>query len=219
MNVMYLIASFTLLLLLAILIFLAPFRIKGNKKIIFSAFIFCILAIVAYFFWGNWSTWQATIDSAQKQEKAKALLATIGSPIQLAEKLKAQLKQKPSPRGWYLLGRVYQSQQQWQAARKAFKKSLALDANSEATWIHYVESLWQIENQQFTQEIRAVLLQILAKNPKQADALTLLAMDAEIQKDYPKAIAYWQQLLKLLPITSKEAAVIQQRIIRLEVNV
>jgi cytochrome c-type biogenesis protein CcmH/NrfG len=163
---------------------------------------------------------QTYVQEEQKKEKAKALLAKMSSPMQLAEKLKAQLEQKPnSPKGWYLLGRVYQSQQQWLEAKDAFKKSLSLDANSEAseaTWIHYVESLWQLENQQFTPEIRAILLQILAKNPKQADALTFLALDAESSRHYRKAIHYWQEILKLLPEGSKEALVVQQRILRLE---
>ncbi len=217
MHSWYLIGVMSVLLLVAVVIFLAPFRIKGNNWALFSALIFCVLASVTYLFWGNWSAWQSNRDAAEKETKAKAYLRTFNSPSQLAEKLKAQLQQKPnSAKGWYLLGRVYQSQLQWIEARDSFKKSLTLDAKSEATWVHLVESLWQIEDQHYTDEIRAILLQILKKFPEQPDALSMLALDAEIRKDYSAAIKYWQTLLKLMPKTSKEAAVVQQRMLKLD---
>ena len=53
---------------------------------------------------------------------------------------------------------------------------------------------------------------MLLKNPKQPDALAMLAMDAYQEKHYQIAINYWQQLLIITPPNSDAAKALRKAI-------
>ena len=53
---------------------------------------------------------------------------------------------------------------------------------------------------------------VLKSNPKQPDALAMLAMDAFLSKAYSQAIAYWERLLVLVPKDSEDALAIRKAI-------
>lgn len=212
MNEWWLLSSFVLLFLLALGLILYPLR---QSKLICLALIpllFMVLSL-SYWRWGAWPLWQNHLHVLAKQEKIQALLARVKSPADMAEKLKARLADTPeSSRGWYLLGRLYASQNQWSAARDAFAKASQLNPQDELATINYGQSLWQLNHQRFDEEIRSIFKALLEKNPQQPDALAMLAMDAFAEKNYPKAIDYWQQLLKLAPPQSEEAQMIRKAI-------
>lgn len=214
MNEWYLLLGFSLLLIIAALILTAPFRKNLFKCLL--VLILLLLPIIAYQYWGNFSAWKVYAQAKNRQENARMLLANL-APEQLIEKLKMQLQAKPSSaRGWYLLGRIYESQHQWQGAHDAFKKSWQLDSKSLQSMVHYTESLWQLNQHQFTPEIIDLWQKILAENPNQPDALTMLAMAAYARHDYPTAKKYWQQLLTMVPEHSEDARVLQRAIAKVE---
>lgn len=213
MNEWWLIISFCLLLSAAFVATVYPFRKNIGKWWLLVLPIFVVLVIGAYQQWGAWTAWQDHLYEQARQEKARAILATIKSPAQLAQKLKAKLDNTPaSARGWYLLGRIYASQLEWSSARDAFAKSYQLHPADELAAINYAQSLWQLNKQTFDEQIRSLLKEILINNPNQPDALAMLAMDAYECHDYSQAQIYWQQLLKLAPVNSREAKAIQKAI-------
>jgi cytochrome c-type biogenesis protein CcmH len=213
MNEWWLIGCFLVLTCFALLVVTYPLRKNRSKGFVVFISLFVIAAGVAYRQWGAWPLWQHYTVEQAKQEEAKALLATIKSPEELVEKLRAKLDDTPkSAKGWYLLGRLYASQDQWLPARDAFLKSHQLNAEDELTTINYAESLWQLNQQQFNSQIRLVFVDLLQKNPNQPDALAMLAMDAFTRHDYPQAVMYWQKLLKLAPPQSEEAKAIRKAI-------
>ena len=116
-----------------------------------------------------------------------------------------------SARGWYLLGRLYGGQNQWQNARDAYAKSQQLKAD-EGAELGYIESLWQLNGQQYNEEIRQLLLAMVKRNPVQGDALSMLAMDAYQRKDYQQAILYWRRLLPMVPAESEEGKALRKAI-------
>jgi cytochrome c-type biogenesis protein CcmH/NrfG len=213
MNEWWLVVGFCLLASFAFLLVIYPFRQSMGKWWLVFLPLFFICVTGAYQQWGSWSAWHDYIYEQARHARAEAVLATIKSPAQLAEKLKAKLDDSPaSARGWYLLGRVYVSQNEWLSARDAFAKSHQLNVNDELTTIHYAQSLWTINNQKFNEEIRTLFRKLLKKNPAQPDALAMLAMDAYECHDYSRAELYWQRLLKLAPENSKEAKAIRKAI-------
>lgn len=212
MNEWWLIACFLGLISLSLLIVAYPLR-HYRKGLVVLLSLFVLAIVMAYWHWGAWPLWVKYTAEQAKQEEAKALLATVKSPQELIEKLKAKLDDSPkSAKGWYLLGRLYASQNQWGQARDAFAKSHQLNQDDELTTINYAESLWQLNQQQFNPEIRRVFTELLEKNPNQPDALAMLAMDAYTRHEYSQAIMYWQKLLKLAPPQSDEAKAIRKAI-------
>jgi cytochrome c-type biogenesis protein CcmH len=215
MNEWLLSGCFLVLAILAFIIATYPVRKMGTKGLLLLSSIFIIFVIMAYRQWGAWPALQAYAYEQTKREEAKKLLATIKSPNELAEKLKAKLDNTPaSARGWYLLGRVYASQKQWFLARDAFAKSHQLNPADEPASVNYAESLWQLNKQQTNEQIRALFQQLLTNNPYQPDALAMLAMDAYERHDYHQAEQYWQHLLTLAPPQSKEAKALRKAIVK-----
>jgi cytochrome c-type biogenesis protein CcmH/NrfG len=168
---------------------------------------------MAYFYWGNWSDWTTFTRDQAKQKEAKVLLQSIHDPQDLINKLKVRVESEPNrAKGWYLLGRLYASQGEWQKARDVYFKAHVLEPNNEQTTVNYAQSLWQLNNQQFDDKTRKILLAVLDRNPKQPDALAMLAMDSFLGHSYQQAMDYWERLLELVPPASDDAKAIRKAI-------
>ncbi|OGV44417.1 MAG: hypothetical protein A3F46_06380 [Legionellales bacterium RIFCSPHIGHO2_12_FULL_42_9] len=176
---------------------------------------FIIFVIVLYGQWGGWVSWQHHQVKQVKSKQMQAILKQFKSTEVLIEKLKQKLDDTPgSAKGWYLLGRLYVSQNDWRAAHDSFQKAIKLAPSQERYRTNDVYVEWMINQRQFNAEIRKNLQSLLQKNPKQPDVLALLAMDAYQQNDYQQAIRYWQALLALAPADSESAKALRRAIAR-----
>jgi cytochrome c-type biogenesis protein CcmH len=214
MNEWWLLICFLVLGLLALLLMLYPLR----KARVLSATLLPMLILVsffAYWHWGAWVDWQKYLYRQAQQQKVQAVLKTIKDPRELIARMQARLQENPkSARGWYLLGRLYISQNEWLLARDAFYKAHQLSPEDENTTVNYAQTLWQLNKQQFDQQTRTLFKTLLQKNPQQPDALAMLAIDAFTNHNYQLAIDYWQELLSLAPKQSEEAQLIRKAIAR-----
>ena len=165
--------------------------------------------------WGGWSArWQFQHQLALRQQ-AQAMLGSRQGRESVIQQLQDRLRQDPqSARGWYLLGRLHLGQGSWGLAVSAFARAHALQPDDEAISINYALSLAAANHQRWTPEARALLNQVLAKNPRQPEALSLLAAEAFEQHQDQQAIDYWQRLLALLPAQSEEAALLRKAMAR-----
>lgn len=171
------------------------------------------IILSGYYYWGGFASWQQYIHQTNSQKVAEQLLKTVKSPQELIDKLRAKLDDTPkSAKGWYLLGRLYSNQSDWQHASSAFAKAHRFKPDDEQYTVNYAHGLWQLNAQQFNPEIRDLFKSLLSHNPNQADALAMLAMDSFMNHRYEDAISYWQRLLKLAPEQSEEADAIRQAI-------
>lgn len=212
MNEWWLLVSFILLGLFALVLVLYPLR-KSALTSLIVVLSFIILVSLSYWRWGAWPDWRQHLQEQAKQLQAQALLSSMKNPNDLVDTMKARLKENPdSAKGWYLLGRLYASQNQWLKAHDAFVKAHHLDPQDEAATVNYGQSLWQLNHQHFDKDIRKLFTDLLSNNPTQPDALAMLAMDAYTNHHYQEAINYWQQLLKLAPEQSEEAQMIRKAI-------
>ncbi|MFC7780864.1 tetratricopeptide repeat protein [Legionella taurinensis] len=205
MNEKWLLLAFGALILSALLLLFFSLRqTKGTLIVLVPLFI--ASACVGYWYWGSW---QALNDYSRQQARmqdVKKVLATIKDPQDLIVRLRQRLDDTPaSSRGWYLLGRLYLSQNELQQAKMAFKKAITLDSDNDTARISYIQVLLLLNHQQFNEEMTAQLHQLLKKNPQQPDALAMLAAKAYQEKEFSEAIVYWQQLLKMVPGNSETA--------------
>jgi cytochrome c-type biogenesis protein CcmH len=218
MSEWWLFGSFLVLGLLALLWMLYPLRKTSLLCMILSP-ILVSATFFAYWHWGALADWQNYLHRQARQQQVQAVLQTIKGPAELIERLQARLQENPkSARGWFLLGRLYASQNEWLLARDAFYQAHQLSPEDEMTTVNYAQSLWQLHQQQLDEQTRGLFKTLLQKNPQQPDALAMLAMDAFTNHNYQIAIDYWQELLKLAAPGSEEAQLIRKAIARAEQN-
>lgn len=198
-----------LLLLIACVLLIAPLR---QFKVLASliAVFFCISAVTVYWHWGSHKQWQNFEQEQLKQQEIAEVLKKFDKPQQVIDKLKAHLVKDPlSAKGWFLLGRLYMSQSQFELAIDAFRKARDLEPESIETRLNFAQALiFNDQNKRASQ----VLSKILAKYPKQKDALSLNAVVAFNLGNYEQSIAIWRQLLPLVPANSKESELIEKAI-------
>lgn len=191
-------------------------RSKVFKKIQVTISIF-LVGNMGYWYWGAWSEWGHHQYQLEKQQSIQALLKSNDNPAIWIKKLKLKLEAHPnSAKGWYLLGRLYASQSDWEDARFAFAKAKQLQPNHIPIIVNYAQSLWQLNHQKFNDETRNLFREVLKQKPEQPDALAMLAMDAFLRHSYKSAIDYWQQLLNIVPPQSDDAKAIHQAIAKAE---
>lgn len=201
-----------ILLLLAIAILAYPLR-RHKKGLLLIIPLYLVLSLTAYWYWGGFAQWQAFNKAQAQKKQVQAILKQIKSPQVLVAQLKSRLKQDPtSAKGWYLLGRLDASLGDWQAAAKAFLRAKQLNPSDVLVQVNYAAALWQTRHQHFDEEICALLQAVLVQDAQQVDALSMLAMAAFQEKDYPKAIDYWQRLLQMAQANSADANAIAEAI-------
>ncbi|HAT7921197.1 TPA: hypothetical protein JBC64_03450 [Legionella pneumophila subsp. pneumophila] len=216
MNEWWLIILLVVLAVFACTLIIYPLRRNRLVSLLLAPIIF-IMVFTGYYFWGDFARWQEYLHRNEAQELAQSMLKSIKSPQELIDKLKAKLDVQPeSAKGWYLLGRLYSSQKDNQNASLAFAKAHQLKPEDEQFAVNYAHSLWQLSNQQFNPDILEIFHTLLKNNPRQPDALAMLAMHAYLSHDYEAAINYWQRLLQLAPAQSEEALAIRKAIAKAE---
>lgn len=193
---------------------LYPLRRKKGLLVVIGML---LAALVTYIYWrfGAWLPLHQHWQAEAKHQQVVRFLSSVKGTQGLIHQLKSKIKEQPQePKGWYLLGRLYANEGQWQQAQQAFKKAYTLNSADENTALNYAASLWEANHRQFNDKIRSLFLQVLDNHPQQADALAMVAMDAFQGKEYAKAVNYWQALLHQLPQDSPEARTVQQAIVK-----
>ena len=202
------ITLFLILMALAIAIITYPYKRKFKPLQLLIALLFAICVSAGYWQWGGWK-------GLAEYNRQQAALKSFKNPQEVIDKLKQHLNSSPkSARGWFLLGRLYASRNQWSEAVDAFNRAHLLEPNNEQTTVNYAQSLWQNNHQIFNATIRGLFLSILKVNPNQPDALSMLAIDAFQERDYSIAKHYWTHLLSLVPPDSEDANAIRKAIKR-----
>ncbi|MCL9683438.1 tetratricopeptide repeat protein [Legionella maioricensis] len=219
MSEWWLVAVLGVITLMASVVIVYPLRRNLKVGLLVIPIIFALVS-TGYFFWGGFAEWQKYIHHNNSQILAQQMLKSIKNPQELIDKLRAKLDDRPeSAKGWYLLGRLYTSQNDNQNASKAFAKAYHLKPQEEQFAVNYAHSLWQINNQKFSPEIIEIFDSLLKNNPKQPDALAMLAMNAFLSHAYEDAIDYWQRLLSLAPEQSEEALAIRKAIAKAQEHI
>jgi cytochrome c-type biogenesis protein CcmH len=153
---------------------------------------FPFIAILLYWHWGN-PNMLLNPPLSFTQNK------NLPDANQVIQALQQHLAHEPnSAQGWFLLGRLYASQQKYEDASKAFARANTLQPDQMNILINYVMSLFMqrtVDNQQ----IETLLKHALTLEPQNDTALNLLAINFYQQQQYDKAISIWEKLSEKYP--------------------
>ncbi len=206
-KMVVLFALFVIFSGLAVLLVFKPLR-KSKVQII-SAISIVLLVAFLYTIWGGWGDYYAFRMMQESKQNALKLLKDIKSPDEIREKLVKHLEKDPeSARGWYLLGRLYVSQNNTKQALQAFARAYKLESQNVAIIVNYASLLLESGDASG----QKMLEKLLDDDPKQQDALAILAMQAYRNNNLSVAVTYWQRLLDTLPPQSEEADTIRKAI-------
>lgn len=212
MSDWWLVGGLSALAFAASVFFVRPLQLK-KLMASFISLIFVGLITGAYLSWGSLAAWQEYQQKQESQKNVQAMLKTIKSPDELIAKLRAKLDDSPkSAKGWYLLGRLYNTQNNNELSVAAFAKAHQFEPKNEQYTVNYAHALWQQNKQQFSPQVLALFNELLADNLNQPDALAMLAMKEYLNQEYELAINYWQKLLRQVPAQSQEALAIHKAI-------
>lgn len=186
-----------------------------------------VLVAGVYAFNGNYSQlqqWQEAKDNLQ-QYGERALLQQ-GEPLtaQEVELFALALRTKLAKEGddaiaWMLLGRIHLSQGFPEQAVDAFEKALALTPDRVAVLLSYSQALIIVGDAQSLALAGRAVAKVLLKEPKNSDALSLMALIAYENGDMEQAKQAWTVLLAELEADDPRYAAVQQRLTELGVDV
>jgi cytochrome c-type biogenesis protein CcmH len=152
-----------------------------------------------------------TVETPEAQEVAL---------LRLAEFLQDRYQRKSDDiQNGYMLGTLYLELENYPAAISTFT-GLAdgMDEGMDKATVlgQLAQSMFLAADSVMTPSIRSVIDQALALNPNEYAVMSLLAMEALINEDVLTALGYWRRQLLQLGAGSREAAVLRDRIARVE---
>lgn len=171
------------------------------------------VATLLYFHWGASDQLSHYWVLKTQAQAVESELADINTSDEVIEKLLAHLKQDPnSAKGWYLLGRLYLDTGRYEESEKAMFKAHRLKPDSDPYTVAYAQAWFFNHNQRLSPGLRAAVHDVLNRSSNNSAAINLLALDAYQQKQYSKAIAYWEGLIPQFPAGSRDRTVLLKMI-------
>ncbi|UOU78552.1 heme lyase NrfEFG subunit NrfG [Edwardsiella anguillarum] len=113
----------------------------------------------------------------------------------LAQRWEAVRATPESGEAWAALGQHYLWLGQSRDALRAYDRAIALRADSAELWAARAAAGYYDAGQQMTPQVQEDISMALRLDPGEVSALMLLAADAFMLADYPRAIGLWQRLL------------------------
>lgn len=181
---------------------------------------FCGLAFLTYQHLGASQSLRKLDHAKQEQIKIEAEIKSMGGESAVIQKLKQRLKDYPNEaQGWYLLGRIYFSQNDYAAAVKIFEKahdlaSSRIDIATELAEASYLSPLKSDQAKALTR-----LQWVLKLDPANPTALNLSALMLYHQGKYTQAINIWKNLLAETPVGSTTAKALQTAIVQAQAKI
>ena len=162
-----------------------------------------------YKHWGNPDYLQAQLQARQTAQAVQHMQTVLKRPGQVIARMEKVLSEHPnSAKGFYLLGRLYMSENHYGKAQQAFSRANRL-------WPKQVKILQQLIqaryfNQHMTLDEHTKLLieQIFKIDSQNQSTLSLMAIDAYRHAHYNRAISIWEQMLKQVSEQSSREALL-----------
>lgn len=114
----------------------------------------------------------------------------------------------------YMRARLLAEGGAWDKAVSDYRELLARFPEQDNLLAEYAQVLFLQNNRVMTPDATAFLQQALQVNPHNVTALGLLGMHAFEQRDYSKAVDFWQRLLRIIPSGTQQADTINAGIAR-----
>ena len=152
-----------------------------------------------------------TVETAEEQEAALNKLADF---------LQARFERNDEDvQNGYMLGTLYLELEDYPAAIDTFETLAGqMEPNMDKATVlgQLAQSMFLQADSQMTPQVQAVVDEALSLNPNEYAVMSLLAMEALLNEDIQTALGYWRRQLLQLDSGSREAALLRDRIARVE---
>jgi cytochrome c-type biogenesis protein CcmH len=169
-------------------------------------------AAAFYFYFGAWADWHIQQLLARSEQQLQAGEDNRATLDELAGALERRIERRDDEHGRlrFMLARIDTEFGRYQDALvqyAALQKKFPKDANIAA---QYAQATYLAAERRLTPEASAQARLALELDPDQTTALGLLGIDAFEREDYAQALVHWRHLLRLLPVDSPSAGLIQR---------
>ena len=107
-----------------------------------------------------------------------------------------RVRQRPGDAGsWFLLGRIYLTGQDYEAAAAAFERAHALTGEDANVDLHWLQARYMAAGARLDEGAVALAERILAQTPNQPTVLELLGLEAFRRGDYQEAVTLFNRAL------------------------
>lgn len=162
-----------------------------------------VAAALLYFALGN----PAAIDPPPQQQRL-----STGDIERMVSGLAARLEKEPDNlQGWAMLARSYKAMGRMPEALRAYERAGSLVEGDAGLLLDYADTM-AASIGGFDAKTLALIEQALKLDPTNPQGLWLRGTAAYTAKQYDKALADWETLLKLLPPDSEDAGVLKANI-------
>jgi cytochrome c-type biogenesis protein CcmH len=121
----------------------------------------------------------------------------------MVEKLAERMKERPDdPQGWVMLARSYTVLERFTEAVPAYAQAVKLVGEDAALLADYADALGMVNNRVLGPDAVAVIERALKADGNNLKALSLAGSAAFNNKDYPRAVQYWERLVEVAPAES-----------------
>ena len=169
-------------------------------------------SLMLYFYCGNS---RGLLDYFFHIQQETVIKAELKNPQAVVDALKAYLDSHPhSPQGWYLLGKMFLNAGDYKRAVDALNNAHSQASENIDYATAYAEALFFNHQRRLVPEAQQLLLQVLQRDTNNIAANNLLAINAYNVGQYHKAIHYWEKLIPLFDLQSKDEKMLLQMIYR-----
>lgn len=162
-----------------------------------------LLSFGLYWQLGDYNGYHALETKAKHQAEIAKAQDLLQQPELVIERMRAHLEKHPkSPKGWFLLGRLYASRGDNELATQAYRRALAFGEDVEVIY-HLIQALY-VQHGVQTTEISGLVKQLRHLEPHYLPLDLFLANDAYQHGDYTLAIKHWRVVLAALPPNSAD---------------
>lgn len=125
---------------------------------------------------------------------------------ELVADLRRRLERDPGAmEGWRMLGRAEMARGQFDDAREAFERALALAPDDATAKVDLADAIAQAQGAVLEGRPIELVREALAIDPRHPKALGLAGAYEVTRRNFPAAIAHWQALVAVLPPDSAQA--------------
>jgi cytochrome c-type biogenesis protein CcmH len=170
-----------------------------------------VIALGLYYYGGSSEKLSQAITKEKNATYVKSAIAQYGSRQNIIFALRKQLEHLPAnanqAKGWFILGKLYFNEKQYNEAIAAFSKAVVLKPNDSEYILQLVSTKFLLAHH-LDQSDKLLLKQLLQQSPQNINAINLMGLSAYQEGDYQQAIHYWESLLTYFPPASEDAKVL-----------
>jgi len=175
------------------------------KKVLGLAVVVPLATFVLYSFWGASAEVGQAASLKRHMANIDAQVKRLGSRKNVIALMEQRVQETPQQsRGWYLLGKLYFGGGDFEHAVSNLQRAYQLEPNNMEIVLGLCEARFYQHHQQLDDMTKSLVQGILHEQPKNANAINLLALDAFNRKHYGDAVQYWEHLIPLYPADSED---------------